>query len=208
MIDRSPPVVSYVIPTLGGWATLLPLLQSLSEHTPVSYETVIVDSGNRTRGYPAPTNAAIRAARGEFVVVLNDDIVVTPGWLGPLLDEARSGTWVCFPDQRASEGAACLCGWCLCFTREALLTFWGDPGEVYDERFGVWSTDIDLAKRLHEAGHPPVCVQIPEPIRHLGNQTTTRVDVSGECQADLERYRQKWGSDPNTDKYELQPVYR
>lgn len=41
-------------------------------------------------GYAGGVNTALPHLRGEFVAVLNPDCVVTPGWLGPLVDVLRA----------------------------------------------------------------------------------------------------------------------
>jgi GT2 family glycosyltransferase len=38
-----------------------------------------------SRGIAAAINQGLRAARGEYLVVLNNDVVVTDGWLGQLI---------------------------------------------------------------------------------------------------------------------------
>jgi GT2 family glycosyltransferase len=80
-------------------------LQSIRQHTTGEYEVIIVDNGSgpetvewlRTltdvrviynstnRGYAGGNNQAIAAARGEYVVLLNNDVIVTEGWLDGLL---------------------------------------------------------------------------------------------------------------------------
>jgi hypothetical protein len=40
----------------------------------------------RSRGYGAANNAGVRAASGKYIVLLNNDAFVTPGWLKSLLD--------------------------------------------------------------------------------------------------------------------------
>ena len=40
-------------------------------------------------GFAAGANAGIAHARGEFVVLLNNDVVVTPGWLVPITERLR-----------------------------------------------------------------------------------------------------------------------
>src|SRR5262249_47664396 len=86
-------------------------LESVLAHTHRPYELVLIDNGstdgtgeylesmkarpgpdrvvvvrNETNvGYPAGVNQGLAAARGEYVVLLNNDVVVTPGWLDRLV---------------------------------------------------------------------------------------------------------------------------
>jgi glycosyltransferase involved in cell wall biosynthesis len=57
-------------------------LASVQDAAPVPV-TVIADA--TSRGLPAAINQGLRAARGEYLVVLNNDVVVTDGWLGQLI---------------------------------------------------------------------------------------------------------------------------
>jgi glycosyltransferase involved in cell wall biosynthesis len=50
--------------------------------------TVIADA--TSRGLPTVINQGVRAARGEYLVVLNNDVVVTDGWLGQLIALANA----------------------------------------------------------------------------------------------------------------------
>lgn len=81
-------------------------LESIRAHTHGDYEIIIVDNGSgpetvewlRTlagvriiynatnRGYAGGNNQAIAAAQGEYVVLLNNDVIVTEGWLDGLLE--------------------------------------------------------------------------------------------------------------------------
>jgi GT2 family glycosyltransferase len=87
--------------------TLTPCLQSLADHTEAgSTRVVIVDDGDkgpslqracasfpdievlhneRRLGFTGSCNRGLEAATTEFVLLLNDDTRVTPGWLPPLL---------------------------------------------------------------------------------------------------------------------------
>jgi glycosyltransferase involved in cell wall biosynthesis len=56
-------------------------LAGIVDAAPVSV-TVIPDPTNL--GFPAAINQALKAARGEYLVLLNNDSVVTDGWLGPV----------------------------------------------------------------------------------------------------------------------------
>ena len=80
-------------------------LESIRQHTSGEYEVLVVDNGSQpetvewlrtledvrvifnpeNRGYAGGNNQALEAARGEYVVLLNNDVVVTEGWLEGLL---------------------------------------------------------------------------------------------------------------------------
>jgi GT2 family glycosyltransferase/tetratricopeptide (TPR) repeat protein len=88
-----------------------PCLESVLQHTRAPFELVLVDNGStddtaayleelRTRpgpvrveilrngknvGFPAGCNQALAAARGDHLVLLNNDTVVTEGWLDRLI---------------------------------------------------------------------------------------------------------------------------
>ena len=83
-------------------------LESIRAYTKGAYEVVIVDNGSGpettqwlssivdpavrvvfnavNRGYAGGNNDGMAAARGDFVVLLNNDVVVTEGWLEGLLE--------------------------------------------------------------------------------------------------------------------------
>ena len=50
--------------------------------------TVISNAVNR--GFPAAVNQGLRVARGEYLVLLNNDAVVTDGWLDQLIALANA----------------------------------------------------------------------------------------------------------------------
>jgi len=43
------------------------------------YEIVLVDNGAPPQGFTGPVNSGLRAARGRYAVVMNDDVEVLPG---------------------------------------------------------------------------------------------------------------------------------
>jgi O-antigen biosynthesis protein len=57
-------------------------LAGLQDASPVPV-TVIANSINR--GFPAAINQGLHEARGEYLVLLNNDVVVTDGWLEQLV---------------------------------------------------------------------------------------------------------------------------
>jgi hypothetical protein len=113
------PGTSAVIPTWNRAAELERCLDSLSGFA----EVIVVDNGStdgagerareggarvlrfeENRGFAAAVNAGIAAAAGEWVAVLNNDVVLEPGWLAALLGAATEETWfLCGPVLQAGN---------------------------------------------------------------------------------------------------------
>lgn len=127
----SAPRVSIVIPVYNHFDHTLVCLRSLAEHPgTIAFEVIVVDdcssdetperlpaiTGIRTlrnaanQGFIGACNAGLAAARGEFVVFLNNDTAVRPGWLEALVstfasrpDCGLAGAKLVYPDGRLQE---------------------------------------------------------------------------------------------------------
>lgn len=125
------PLVSIIVPARDQWDFTLKCLTSLLAHTTTdAYEIVLVDDCSRdetraaerlvrgirvlhrreSSGYLGACRAGADVARGKFLLFFNNDIVVRPGWLPPMLAvfEARSdcgavGPKLVYPDGRLQE---------------------------------------------------------------------------------------------------------
>ncbi len=101
------PRVSIIIPVRGRLALTRRCLESVRRHTPTAHEVIVIDnaSGPATRDYlrgraragwlrlrrnarnesfAAAINLGMSLARGETLVWLNNDAIVTPEWLSRL----------------------------------------------------------------------------------------------------------------------------
>jgi GT2 family glycosyltransferase len=113
-------MLSVVIPNWNGLRLLPTCLSALRAQTFRAFETVVVDNGSTdgsreflacefpearvlaletNRGFAPAVNEGIRAARGEVVVLLNNDTEADPHWLAEIaraLDEnPRAGMVAC-----------------------------------------------------------------------------------------------------------------
>jgi glycosyltransferase involved in cell wall biosynthesis/Flp pilus assembly protein TadD len=103
---------SIIIPVLNNLSLTRQCLESISENTDCPYEIIVVDNGssdgtrdylnrveaenwvraiyNRANlGFARASNQGAQAARGDYLVFLNNDTIVQPGWLEELLACAR-----------------------------------------------------------------------------------------------------------------------
>jgi GT2 family glycosyltransferase len=113
------PLVSVVIPNWNGKKFLPECIDSLIEQTFCDFEVILVDNGStdgsaefveerygefiriirnkENLGFTGGNNVGIRSARGKYIVLLNNDTVVEPTWLGELVKaigpDPQVGMW-------------------------------------------------------------------------------------------------------------------
>ena len=132
------PRASIVIPVYGQFAHTLACLRALAAHPPAAaFEVIVVDDGStdetpgrllqvaglryhrraRNAGFIAACNDGAALARGEYLVLLNNDTVPQPGWLDALLatfDEhpgtGLAGAQLLYPDGRLQEAGGVVFG--------------------------------------------------------------------------------------------------
>lgn len=108
--DGAAPLVSVIIPNWNGAQHLPTCLESLCRQTMGVFETIVVDNDSaddslalltreypevevlaldENRGFAGACNVGMRAARGAFLVLLNNDTEVDPDWLAAVVDAFR-----------------------------------------------------------------------------------------------------------------------
>jgi GT2 family glycosyltransferase len=193
------PELTVVIPTLDALSERVRrCVEAIRNHTDVDYEIVMVGNNAPPQGFTAPVNSGIRAARGTYVVVMNDDVEVMAGWWPPLREVLEDGAYVSFPVTQDGFHRPDFTGWCFAITREAIARVGHTPRDFLDPQFLVWFQDTDLLLRLCQAGRPPV-VATGSRIRHdLSRTLEDRTDerfanwVEEQIKRDRKSFRRKW----------------
>jgi GT2 family glycosyltransferase len=105
-----PPKVSIVIPVFNQWVFTKQCLESIKKHTSISHEIIVVDNASTDEtaqalckhpevrliqnehnvGFPGAINQGIAAAIGEHVLLLNNDTIITDGWLERMVEILES----------------------------------------------------------------------------------------------------------------------
>jgi FkbM family methyltransferase len=203
---------SIVIPTYNHCDDLLkPCIQSLQKYTDLSdIEIIVVANGctDNTReyveslgpgvkliwydnalGYTLATNAGIKAASGEYVMLLNNDVEILPcepnSWLNtltkPFLDDplmALTGTLKLHDPDINREFIV----FCCALIKHDVFYRIGLPDEIFSPGYGE---DIDFSQRVLAHGLKWQCVDETRPgngmhigsfpIWHKGNKTFSEI---------------------------------
>ena len=196
--------LSIVIPTLDATSERLRrCVAALHATTDVAHEILIVDNGAPPQGFTAPVNSGLRAARGAYCVVCNDDVETLDGWWPPLRDalsRPASPAAAVFPDTLDGAMRHDFAAWCFAISRDTLERFAVAPGEFFDPELVVWYQDTDLLERLRRAGRPPEHVPSSR-IRHGLSETvssddgTLRAWINQQILRDKAAFERKHGGD-------------
>jgi GT2 family glycosyltransferase len=147
----SPPVVSIIVAVHNGSRVLPGALVALLRNTEPWYELILVENGStddsaalvrqaehatavfntRNLGFGIANNQGAARARGRYLLFLNQDAFVEPGWLPPLLDriEADSRIGAVGPKLLSPDGSLQCAGALLSRSGSANCYGTGDDSE-------------------------------------------------------------------------------
>ena len=141
-------LTSIIIPCWSQLEFTRQCLAALKSHTRRPWELIVVDNGSTdgtpdylagvsdmanvpvtvitnatNRGFPAAVNQGLKAARGEYLVLLNNDVVVTDGWLEQLIGLVNAKTGLECGREREGQRGATGASRCQCLAPSA----WSGP---------------------------------------------------------------------------------
>lgn len=217
-------------------------MSSLRFRTDEPYELIVIDNGStdgttdyfrsqsdvtlianpENRGFPAAANQGLRVARGRQILLLNNDTILTTGWLRRLLDALHSDPAIGLigPVSNAVSGPQQVpVSYRDLSGLDGFAWDWGKEhhrqimdldrlvgfclllrrevleriGEL-DERFGIGNfEDDDYCRRTRDAGFR-TAVAVDSFVHHFGHRTfdASGVDLGALLRENERKYREKW----------------
>lgn len=222
-------MISICIPTLNANEMTQECIKAVRANTR-DYEIILVDNGsvppltpinsttepycpecsiirNETNlGFPVAVNQGIKAAKGEVIVLLNNDCVVSHGWatrllahldsysiVGPVTNYCAGLQQVTIPvyqdekelNLRANEWAAEHKGesqevnWIIGFCMAFKKSLWDEIGPFDESLWPCSGEELDFCMRAKAAGHKIGIVKDVY-IHHAGSQTLKAMERAGQ----------------------------
>ena len=244
-VEKSQPLTSIIILTHNQVAYTRMCIDSIRRYTDEPFELIVVDNAsddatiaylksldnvklifNQTnRGFPAAVNQGIELATGEYLLLLNNDTIVTTGWLQRMQEAMQRETNIglvgpCSNNVSGPQQVDCQLADLTCLdgfdwergkkfsnrTRESerlvgfCLLIKRDVIEkigTLDERFGTGCfEDDDFCRRAIEAGFDNVIAD-DSFVYHFGSITfrNSNVDFGKLMQENREKFEEKWNDD-------------
>lgn len=110
--------VDIIIPTIYNTGHLEICIQSIIACTQIPYNIIVINNGDHRQELPIEVkiiqarnlsfaqsiNLGLKHSTAPYIGILNDDIIVSDGWLEPLLQEVKNGAGFCNPLSNCDKG--------------------------------------------------------------------------------------------------------
>jgi len=174
---------------------------------PFSGFTEITMIRNETNlGFPVAVNQGVAAAKGDIIVLLNNDVIVTPGWadrlinhledyaiVGPMTNYCAGKQQVSLPTYQSIEGlnkeASTLAdtsageseevNWVIGFCMMFKKSLYDELGEFDESLWPCSGEEIDFCLRARQAGHK-VGIAHDVYVHHEGSKTFKDMENTGQ----------------------------
>lgn len=231
-------MISIIIPAYNNHAWTIDCIQAARKHTR-DCEIILLDNGsdpafgqsddyrlirNETNiGFPAAVNQGIRKSAGDIICLLNNDVIVTPGWAEKLMslldDHAIVGpvTNYCAGMQRVQiplygseeglneaatdwakdyEGTVRDVNFVIGFLMVFRRSLYDEIGEFDESLWPCSGEEIDFCLRAREKGHR-IAIAMDCYVHHEGSLTFKNMDedYAEICRRNDEHLAEKWGAD-------------
>jgi len=223
-------------------------LESIRCHSDASYELIVVDNGStdgskemlqemkrrgivkevisceRNLGYAGGNNMGLRYAKGDILLFVNSDTIVSPYWLskfrhrfsypatgavGPVSNNVGPVNFpqrVRYQNQKAGRVIELrrISGFCVAISRKCL-----DKVGTWDERFfpGFYDDD-DMSIRISRAGFKLIC-DGDIFVHHRLNETfrlNPGIDYEKSLLENGRKFKEKYPEEPATIRYSAEPL--
>ena len=177
-----PELISIIVVSTGVelWNQLtVPALEGLNEHAGgavIPYEIIVIDIAGLGRGdinfdqprcYAACCNAGVEASNGDWLLILNNDILVNGPFLHLLAQasEEIEGPTLMMQGHPECGNIYYIEGWCISISRR----LWDEIGGMDEGYENSWD-DVRLSYEAHKRGYE-LRVLKNFPMKHLGHKT-------------------------------------
>lgn len=173
----------------------------------------------RNGGFMTPMNYLAKQARGRYLVVMNNDLKVCPGWLSRMEAEFAGRARMALVGLKQNCGEIGPSGEglpvkrrleyveasCMMVPREIVESHGlFDDGYYF---FGYYE-DSDLSLRLRERGYEIAVVDLPIVHRRASTMRRLKIDLEGIRARNAELFRQRWASYLKTRSFVKSVLFR
>ena len=213
-------MISIIIPAYNQHEITQECVRAIIDHTK-DYEIILVDNGSKppiaganirnekNLGFPAAVNQGIRAGfADDIIILLNNDVIVTPGWadylkihleqyaiVSPLTNYCAGLQRVTLPlyenreelDRVACENAVANklqtreVNWIIGFCMAFRKSLWEELGEFDESLWPCSGEEIDFCLRARKSGHK-IGIARDVYVHHAGSQTFRDLQTAGEIE--------------------------
>lgn len=233
-------MISIIIPIVDQPEMTLECITAIQETTD-DFELIVIDNGSsvpfripnggrrtlirndENMGFPIAVNQGLRAAHGETIAVINNDVIVTPGWadrlaaglnkyaiVGPMTNYCEGVQSIGLPvyydrgelNRRAEDFSRARAGrelevnWVIGFLFMFRHSLYQEIGGFDESLWPCSGEEIDFALRAREKGYRVGIVQDVY-VHHEGSVTFRSMDVDYNAIVDRNNVHlaERWGKD-------------